>query len=238
MVNPLTGYLERLTPLTTGCRQMLDGAVTTTRSHAAGTVVAHAGERVSGGKVVLEGICCQRQTLLNGRRQIVSVLFPGDAPELLLPADHRRRFDLVAIDDCVVASLSTAVVTGLKASDEIMRGLVAAKQIEVDTALNWIFNFSGRPTDVGLAHLLCELRYRMSRSVPQYEPAGTTPFNQTHLAEMIGKTHVHLNRTLQNLRSQGLLGGTGSRLFAFDPARLAAFCDFDPSYLQPSGGVA
>ena len=234
MSNPLTRTLERLTFLEEHDREMLDDAVVNTRSYAAGSVVGHEGKHTFGAKVILQGTCCQKKTLLNGRRQIVSVLFPGDAIELLKPTYHARNFDLIALGNCVIADISPKMIADLRTSSRIMRALILAKQIEVDTAFHWILNASGYPADIGLSRLMCELHYRMAQSIDQVDFERIKFFNQTHLAEMIGKTHVHVNRTLQSLRLRDIVNGAGGSLFSFDFGRLAKFCDFDPSYLHES----
>ncbi len=54
----------------------------------------------------------------------------------------------------------------------------------------------------------------------------------------MGLSGVHMNRTLQKLRSDGLITSQGKRLVINDLARLMEFADFDPMYLhQISAGA-
>jgi hypothetical protein len=57
------------------------------------------------------------------------------------------------------------------------------------------------------------------------------PVTQTQLADVTGLTSVHVNRTLQVLRAEGLADiKYNARIF--DWAALVEAGDFDPDYLQ------
>jgi DNA-binding transcriptional regulator LsrR (DeoR family) len=54
---------------------------------------------------------------------------------------------------------------------------------------------------------------------------------QTDLAECLGLTSVHINRTLKELREQGLLEFRGGRVSLLDLPALERVAEFDPRYL-------
>jgi Mn-dependent DtxR family transcriptional regulator len=51
------------------------------------------------------------------------------------------------------------------------------------------------------------------------------------LAECLGVTSVHINRTMQQLRSEGLVEFRSGRVTLLDYDALKRVAEFDPSYL-------
>jgi DNA-binding transcriptional regulator LsrR (DeoR family) len=66
------------------------------------------------------------------------------------------------------------------------------------------------------------------------------PLTQEQLADMIGLTPVHVNRTLKQLESEGLIVRKVRDVTIPDWAALARAGDFDPEYLRlkKQGGSA
>jgi CRP-like cAMP-binding protein len=58
------------------------------------------------------------------------------------------------------------------------------------------------------------------------------PVTQEMLADALGLTGVHVNRTLRTLRDTGMVDHKGRMLLVPDFKRLAEFADFDPGYLH------
>jgi CRP-like cAMP-binding protein len=82
-----------------------------------------------------------------------------------------------------------------------------------------------------MAHLFCELHTRLD-VVGRAEPDGFAfPLTQRELAECLGLTVVHANRTLQALRGRHLIELVGRRLTILDREGLEEVAEFDPDYL-------
>ncbi|MFC3642338.1 helix-turn-helix domain-containing protein [Aquibium oceanicum] len=58
------------------------------------------------------------------------------------------------------------------------------------------------------------------------------PLSQAQLAEALGTSVVHINRTLQKLRADGLADHKKGRLYILNWDRLSEVADFDPAYLN------
>ena len=58
------------------------------------------------------------------------------------------------------------------------------------------------------------------------------PLRQHELAEILGLSTVHVNRTLQALRAEGLIALKSYRLEILDVDRLKAHAMFDDRYLE------
>jgi hypothetical protein len=83
-----------------------------------------------------------------------------------------------------------------------------------------------------MAHLFCEIFVRSRSAGLVEQDSCEMPVTQEMLADALGLTGVHVNRTLQTLRDTGMVDHKGGRLFVHDFERLAGYADFDPSYLH------
>src|SRR3954471_4251641 len=71
-----------------------------------------------------------------------------------------------------------------------------------------------------LAHLLCEVFTRLRAVGLAQDHACSLPLTQMELGDACGLSSVHVNRTLQELRGEGLIEFRSSRLTILDWARL------------------
>lgn len=83
-----------------------------------------------------------------------------------------------------------------------------------------------------VAHLLCELGLRLDAANVGVRDAYPLPLTQTQLADIVGLTTVHVNRTLGALRERGLIVWTGATLQILDWDGLVALSGFDDAYLR------
>jgi CRP-like cAMP-binding protein len=82
-----------------------------------------------------------------------------------------------------------------------------------------------------MAHLFCELHMRLE-AVGRARPDGFEfPLTQRELAECLGLTVVHANRTIQELRRRRLVELESRQLTILNRGGLEGLADFDPSYL-------
>jgi CRP-like cAMP-binding protein len=58
------------------------------------------------------------------------------------------------------------------------------------------------------------------------------PLRQPDMADVLGLTSVHMNRTLKVLRADGLIDLRSRRLSIRDWAGLSALAEFSPQYLH------
>jgi CRP-like cAMP-binding protein len=107
-----------------------------------------------------------------------------------------------------------------------------------DTALDagihreWMISMGRRDAYQEIAHLLCELLLRFRSVGLAEDDSYVLPATQSELGDAFGLSTVHVNRTLQKLREEGLVVTTGRRVVIPDPERLMKMADFDPTYLQ------
>jgi CRP-like cAMP-binding protein len=98
----------------------------------------------------------------------------------------------------------------------------------------WIIDNGRRSSYQRIAHLICEIGARLEVIGRLHGGNYDLPMTQTHLADAMGLSLVHVNRTLKQLRVDGLLTVREHEVTVVDWDRLRAAAEFDPGYLQMS----
>ena len=88
-----------------------------------------------------------------------------------------------------------------------------------------------------MANLPLELRFRRSLVGGVEDGAFDLPVTQEHLADALGLSGVHVNRTLQTLRGDSLIELRRNRLRLLCPSLLEAIANYrTPEVTQWAGG--
>ncbi|XHR99056.1 hypothetical protein ACFB49_06510 [Sphingomonas sp. DBB INV C78] len=108
------------------------------------------------------------------------------------------------------------------------------RECVVDAAVlaEWVVNVGRRDARGRLAHLICEIAYRIEgagHSVGLFVPF---PVTQGQMADMVGLTPVHVNRMLKRLRDDEVVDVRSGTIRILDWTRLLDVADFDPAYLH------
>jgi CRP-like cAMP-binding protein len=83
--------------------------------------------------------------------------------------------------------------------------------------------------------MLCEFSLRLETAGLGARCNYELPMTQEQLADALGLTSVHINRTLMALAGDGLITRAQRSVQIDDWQRLAKEGDFDPSYLHLQG---
>ena len=84
-----------------------------------------------------------------------------------------------------------------------------------------------------IAHLICELYIRLGiTGLIGDDQSFTLPLTQTELGEALGLSAVHVNRSLQQLRSEGLFTWQNQSVRILDWDGLQRRASFDARYLH------
>lgn len=182
--------------------------------------------------LVLDGIMCRYKDLRSGQRQITELHVAGDFADLhsftLKYLDH----DVMTLTPCRAALVPHA---NLRRITEQLPRLTRLYWFgtNVDAAIHreWELSLGRRTARARLASLLSELQVRLQIVGLADETGYDLPLTQTDLAECSGLTNVHVNRTLRELREDGLIEFQAGRVTVHDRAALWRAGEFDPSYL-------
>jgi CRP-like cAMP-binding protein len=104
----------------------------------------------------------------------------------------------------------------------------------IDAAIfrEWMVGIGRRSAFTRIAHLFCELIVRMQAVGLSSGRSIELPLTQTDIADALGLSTVHVNRTLQEIRGAGLVELTRAKLVALNWERLCEAGEFDPTYLH------
>lgn len=185
--------------------------------------------------LVLDGFAARYVVLLNGARQITELNVPGDFVDLhslmMNPMDH----GVVALTDCAI---SRAPHEGLRRLTETEPHLTRLLWMDtlIDAAVHrqWIAGLGRRTALARLSHLLCELYLRLVTVHRAGDWRMELPLSQAVLADVLGLSDVHVNRSIAQLRASGLVAWTGRVIELRDWDALAKQAEFDPAYLRLS----
>lgn len=232
-LHTLVRTFESLVAMSDSDRAILSGLAMQVASIAADQDLARQGDRPSRCCLILEGFAAVTKITSAGRRQIVAFQFTGDLPDL--QSVHLRVLDssISTLTRCRVGFVSHEEVNRIaRLSPTLHSALWRAALIGHSILREWVANIGQREAYPRLAHLICEVLTRLRAIGLASERGCPFPFTQTELGDATGMTPVHVNRTLQALRTEGLITLTAGRLEVHDWDRLKTIAGFDPTYLH------
>lgn len=169
---------------------------------------------------IRSGFAVRSCTLPDRRRAILDVLVPGDICGLDHVFTRRPAEELVAAGQLAHYALTPSVFRALlsqpQAALRIMALVVQANQrLERVAAMIGRFDAHAR-----LCTLLLDIHDRLRRRDLISAPTYTLPLTQEQIADHLGLTLVHVNRTLRRLRGEGLLMIDRQVVTITDPGRV------------------
>ena len=182
---------------------------------------------------MVDGWACRYKTLPDGRRQIVAFFVPGDICDLNVYILSQMDHSLGAITRLSVADIGRDEMDALAGSSpRITQALWWESLVQASIQREWTLNIGQRTAYERIAHLLVELFLRL-RSVGMTQGDSCDfPLTQTDLADATGLTSVHVNRTLQELRRNGLVVLERKRLTIPELQKLKDAAMFNANYLH------
>jgi CRP-like cAMP-binding protein len=223
-------------PLPATDRDAIQGLPFNVRSIEASQDIVYEGGPSTHCCVILDGWTCCYQLLTEGRRQILSFHVPGDLPDLQSLYLIGPDFGMAAVTRTSVAFVPHAELQKLAdQSTDISRALWREALVAAATHRAWITSLGRRDARQRLAHLICELYLRLETVGLAGDHSMPMPLRQPDLADALGLTSVHVNRTLKGMRAERLIDLHSRRLTIHDWDALRIAADFDPLYLHLDG---
>ena len=234
MENILSRKLERFAPLTALDRELLDDVIRCNRIVNARAALIREGDSPDDVHLILEGFACRSKYLLDGRRQIFAYLIPGDICDLHVSILKAMDHTIETLSPCRVVDIPRRRVLEMTARPELCRALCWSNLVGDGVLRQWMVNIGQLDALRRISHLFCELHLRLKLVELTNDGSCEVPITQLELAESVGISPVHVNRTLQELRRQNLLKFRSRRLSIPDVVRLRESCGFNPNYLHIS----
>lgn len=182
--------------------------------------------------LLMQGLACSYKTTGEGKRQILAFHLPGDIPDLLSLHVGTVNATVATMTAARVGLILHEHLRQLFANRHLATALWRSLVTEVTIAREWTVNLGQRRGPARTAHLLCELVTRMHAIGAVNGDSFDLPITQQELADALGLSIVHVNRSLQELRGQGLISWVGKTMSVLDQEALAEIGDFDETYLH------
>jgi CRP-like cAMP-binding protein len=200
--------------------------------HSAGTELLREGEIIQSPRFILDGWALRTRYLSDGRRQIFGFLLPGEAIGLCDREQPLALSNLVACTPVVMCDASPArpVCLGLVPDfPQITRAHQRAAALDEAFLLHQVVRLGRQTAYERLVHLLLELNARCHSAGLSDGSSFQLPLTQEILADTLGLSIVHINRTLQTLRREQMIEQKSSLLTLKEKERLAAIAEYsDP----------
>jgi CRP-like cAMP-binding protein len=230
---PLARKLARFGELSAEDLEILDTLHTATRVVRRNRDIVSEGRSYETMFVLLEGSAIRYRVLRDGRRQILNILLPGDFIGFPGCFFESALYAITALSDVVISPVPFAVLIGL-----------FERRPRLAATIFWSFAceaaiYAERLIDVGrrsalerVAHFLLELLTRLRTVGLADEKSYRMPLTQELIADVLGLSVPHVNRTLRQLRGDGLVTIEEQRVVINDIDAMSALADFETSYLS------
>ncbi len=189
--------------------------------------------------VILDGWACRYKILPNGNRQIIAFMMPGDFCDMHVGVLDEMDHNIETLTTSTVATIQRVEMEALvEASPSLTRAFWWTQLVEAAMLRATIVSLGRRNSLERVAHLLCELCFRLQNVEGGDVGRYVMPFSQIVLADAVGLTPVHVNRVLRKLRQDGALELGGASMTIIGLAKLSAIAGFDDNYLHRRLGVS
>jgi len=238
----LARRLAALTPLAREERALLLKWQRPSRCYMAGAQMFGAQNPQHHPKLIVSGWACRERISANGKRQLLSILLPGD---LIHGCANRRALDeveVVAISNVHVMNIS-GILREVEEHPEhyagIARGLSLMSLADEERFLDHMVRLGSQPAPQRIAGFVIEL-YQRCRLIDYVSACSfVMPLTQELLGNALGLSVVHVNRVMRQLKAEQLIDLHGGILKIMDVAGLARLADIDmpePVALRTANG--
>ena len=179
--------------------------------------------------MIVSGWACRYEALADGRRQIFSLLLPGDFIGFYLRAHPLALASVVALTR--VQLLSVAPLLDAARREPARRAALAdavdvMQAIEEAQLLNQIMRIGRLTAYERTCDLLLETYYRLNAVGLAANWRFALPLTQEVLADALGLSIVHVNRTLTQLRREKMIEFSHGQVELLQPAQIASIAEF------------
>jgi len=233
-VNPLVRKLEQFVRLSPGDRAVLARAATErVRKFPPRADITREGDQPRDVHLILSGWACRYKQLEDGRRQVVSFFLPGDMCDLNVFILKEMDHSIGTITPVTISDLSREFFDEIGAGyPRIATALWWETLVNAAIQREWTMNLGQRTASERMAHLLCEIFFRLRLAGLTQGNSCEFPLTQADLADASGLSKVHVNRTLQDLRAANLVILKGKILTIPSLELLMNAGLFNPNYLH------
>ena len=202
-----------------------------TQKYAAHHDIVSPGQHVNSACLVARGLVARFDRMRDGNRQLTCFYIPGDMCDLHSMVAPKATWSITAISAAMVVRVPHRQLLDLCIRYPAI-ALAFWRDATVDASIfsKWVGNLGRKDAKARIAHLFCEMGVRMEAAGLGSRTLFDLQVTQEQIADAAGLTPVHVNRTLQDIRADGLLTFKGGRVEIHNWELLASIADFDEGF--------
>jgi len=195
--------------------------------------ISYPGQECIGLVVLLEGFSLRQKLTSSGHRHVSAVNIAGDALNTSAMFLNDIDYEVAPVSGATVAVIPREAALALFNERPAVRAAAfASLLVDASTGREWLLNVTRRPSGARVAHFLCEHAARMTGRGLVENKKIDLGVTQDQLADVLGLTAVHINRTLRALEFNGLINRDGRYYEIKDIIALQEAGDFRPSHIR------
>lgn len=177
------------------------------------------------------------KVLSNGECQILKYALPGDLLGFHLSHDGKSTHGAKAITDVTLCAFPIENIKEMLGKEpEVSARLLEMHVRDMAICQQHLICAGKKDARQRLAYLLLETLSRVRKQSPaDYEKSDNSfyfPVTQEQLGDTLGLTSIHVNRTLKQLKKEGLIDCSHRRVKVIDEPVLGELAEFDASLLD------
>jgi CRP-like cAMP-binding protein len=224
----LSEKLARFVDLTAQERAHLNDIQPDVVSVRGGCDIVRAGQTYRCIYILNEGMAIRYKVLHDGRRHVLNLILPGDFVGFPGCMFEKSLYSISGLNDIAASVLSFDAVFDLfKRYPRLGAAMFWMAGHEAALFAEHLVGIGRQSAYERVAHLLLELLVRMQMVELADDQSYELPLTQELIADTLGLSVPHVNRTLRRLREDGLISFEGPRLTCLDVSALSKIADFD-----------
>lgn len=180
------------------------------------------GTHVTTPRIILAGWAGRTRIFADGRRQILSLMLPGDLVGKCRQSRPLAATGVVALTDVTLCPAPEPRHAKLGLAEAYAR----SGALEEFYLFRQIARLGRMSAYERIVDLLLEVRDRLAAVALGPKNSFHFPITQEALADLLGLTSVHVNRTLKALRQDGLIDLRSGTIDIKDPAALETLVEY------------
>jgi CRP-like cAMP-binding protein len=242
-LEPVLRRLRLLAPLNDTEQELVRQLGERRERHAPGEELIAEGQVARRARFVVTGWACRQRVLPDGRRQIFGFALPGEAIGLAeRPAAPAlgSTVALTALETVDAEPVLEAAQSGR--APGLARALQQGQFLDQALLLDHMVRLGRQTAYERVAHFLLELQNRLQVAGLGDQQRFPLPLTQEIMADVLGLSIVHVNRTLQQLRREKLIELRSGVAILLQRDLLVSISDYRPAAAirptVPSGRLA
>lgn len=206
------------------------------RTVEAGALVTGVSGPATAPALILSGWCARVSAGGNDDGQITTLLLPGDGFGIGASPWAGEHLPVRALTATVLldaTGVRQLVRLRSPAHSKLIEACRLAAWLEQIYALNQIARLGRQKAYQRVAHFATELYVRLGQIGLVQGNRFAMPLKQEVIADVLGLSCVHFNRTVRQMKSDGLLEFPRGGIEILDPVRVAEVAGFDVNMLTP-----